>query len=89
MIQPPQGIAAALPESVCAEIGFGGCGGATVSGPVPAAGACVIGIVVCVVDPEFGLLCECDDVPFEDGCDTDREGVERGVVELLVGENCD
>ena len=57
--------------------------------PFVAAGACVIGIVVCVVDPEFGLLCECDDVPFEDGCDTDREGVERGVVELLVGENCD
>jgi len=51
--------------------------------PFVAAGACVIGIVVCVVDPEFGLLCECDDVPFEDGCDTDREGVERGVVELL------
>jgi hypothetical protein len=45
------------------------------------AGAWVIGIVVCVVDPEMGLLC---DVPFEeDGCDTDREGVERGVVELL------
>ena len=42
-------------------------------------GACVIGIVVCVV-VEFGELLE---VPFDDGCDTDREGVDRGVVELL------
>ena len=43
-------------------------------------GACVIGIVVCVV-VEFGELL--DKVPFDEGCDTDREGVDRGVVELL------
>ena len=43
-------------------------------------GACVIGIVVCVVVVEFGELL---DVPFDEGCDTDREGVDRGVVELL------
>ena len=46
---------------------------------------------MCVVEPELGLLCECDDVPFEEGCDcdTDREGVDRGVVELLQGKNCE
>ena len=43
-------------------------------------GACVIGIVVCVVVELFGELLE---VPFEEGCETDREGVDRGVVELL------
>ena len=63
-----------------------GLGGLCFAEPFVAAGACVIGMVVCVVDPELGLLC---DVPFEDGCDTDREGVERGVVELLQEENFD
>ena len=43
-------------------------------------GACVIGIVVCVVVELFGELLE---VPFDEGCETDREGVDRGVVELL------
>lgn len=57
-----------------------GLGGLCFAEPFVAAGAWVIGMVVCVVDPELGLLC---DVPFEDTCDTDREGVERGVVELL------
>jgi len=60
-----------------------GLGGLCFAEPFVTAGAWVIGIVVCVVDPELGLLCECDEVPFEDGWDTDREGVERGVVELL------
>ena len=64
-----------------------GLGGLCFAEPFVTAGACVIGMVVCVVDPELGLLCECDDVPFEDGCGTDREGVERGVVELLVTYN--
>ena len=44
-------------------------------------GACVIGIVVCVVVELFGELL--DNVPFDEGCETDREGVDRGVVELL------
>ena len=60
-----------------------GLGGLCFAEPFVAAGAWVIGMVVCVVDPELGLLC---DVPFED---TDREGVERGVVELLEEENFD
>lgn len=66
-----------------------GLGGLCFAEPFVTAGAWVIGIVVCVVDPELGLLCECDEVPFEDGWDTDREGVERGVVELLVREDLD
>ena len=60
------------------SLGFGGlCFAAE---PLVTLGAaCVIGIVVCVV-VEFGELL---DVPFDEGCETDREGVDRGVVELL------
>ena len=70
------------------SLGFGGL--CFADEPFVTGGACVIGIVVCVVDPELG---ECEDVPFEETAgpfDTEREGVERGVVELLVGgENFD
>ena len=81
-----------LPNSyLAAAMSSLGLGGLCFAEPFVAAGAWVIGMVVCVVEPELGLLCECDDVPFEEGCDcdTDREGVDRGVVELLQGKNCE
>ena len=61
------------------SLGFGGLCLAAEPLVVTLGGACVIGIVVCVV-VEFGELLV---VPFDEGCDTDREGVDRGVVELL------